>query len=80
MQWKWIIAAIGASACVAAWSAVAVGYFMHASLAVFTGLATVAALSTEAMFWCLAAALGISIVQARHRIFGWFAGPFRRKG
>jgi hypothetical protein len=79
MRVKWIIGWAATVVCVAAWAGVAAGFALKAKLAALTALATVAAFSLEGMFWAWAFVLGVSVLQARHRLWGWIAGPFRRK-
>lgn len=38
------------------------------------GLAIAATLTTEALFWTMAAQLGVSVVEARKRIWRWITG------
>lgn len=60
----WILAAAGAVVA-AAWTAVAVTYFMHPNIAVWTAVVTVAALSLEGFFWVAAGVLGWSFLAGR---------------
>jgi hypothetical protein len=77
-NFKWIIFAALGSICSAAWVTVGVGLFIRFPLPIWTCVVTVAAVSTEVLFWALAAALGVSALQARHRLRAWIIKPFRR--
>ena len=67
LRW-WIVAAAGLVV-VAAWSAVAITYFFfHPSLALWTAVVTVAALSLEGFFWMCAGVLGWSFLAGRRQM------------
>ena len=70
----WLLTAVVAAAAVAAWAAVGVGYWMEVSRGTWIILVVVAALTTEGLFWSLAAALGLSVLDARKRIWRWVTG------
>ena len=70
----WLLSAVVAAAAVAAWAAVGVGYWMEVSRGTWVILVVVAALATEGLFWALAAALGLSVLDARKRIWRWITG------
>ena len=70
----WLLSAVVAVAAVAAWAAVGVGYWMEVSRGTWIVLVVVAALTTEGLFWSLAAALGLSVLDARKRIWRWVTG------
>ena len=70
----WLLTAVVAAAAVAAWAAVGVGYWMEVSRGTWIILVVVAALATEGLFWSLAAALGLSVLDARKRIWRWVTG------
>jgi hypothetical protein len=66
---KWII--VAALACIsgAAWLGIALGIlWIKFALPIWTGIAVTAAVSTEALMWSVAAALGLSAIEARHRV------------
>lgn len=69
MRMRWVIVAAAGLIALAAWSAVAFTYFfLHPSLALFTAVATVAALSLEGFFWVCAAVLGWSFLAGRRQM------------
>ena len=70
----WLLTAVVAAACISAWAAVGVGYWMEVSRSTWIILVVVAALATEGLFWSLAAALGLSVLDARKRIWRWVTG------
>jgi hypothetical protein len=66
---KWVVVSMLACSCAAAWLGMAAGIlWIKFSVPVWTAIVVSAAISTEALFWSFAAALGISAIQARHRI------------
>lgn len=67
---------IGVTA-VCAWIALGVGVYLDVERSTRLVLAVVAALATEALFWTVAALLGVSVVQARKKIWRAITG---RKG
>jgi membrane protein YdbS with pleckstrin-like domain len=69
-----LIGGAGVAVCGAAWIAVAVGYFIGVGLATWTVLVTIAAVSIEVMFWALAVMLGLTVIQARRKIWRWMTG------
>ncbi|MBC7770515.1 MAG: hypothetical protein H7124_17170 [Phycisphaerales bacterium] len=78
MKARWIILAVAGAVVVAAWSALAVGYFYRPSTPVWIALVTAAALSLEALFWVAAGVFGwgflakrrAALARLRDRIFG----------
>jgi hypothetical protein len=78
LKFRWIVLATVGSICLASWAAVCAGFFVRFTLRVWTGIVTVAAISTEMLFWSLAAALGVTVIQARHRLWAWALSPMRR--
>ena len=68
--------AVGLAA-VAAWIALGVGVYMDVSRQTRIILAVVAAVATEALFWSIAAALGLSVLEARKRIWRKITGRGR---
>ena len=61
-------------AAVAAWIALGVGLYMDVSRQTRIILAVVAAVATEALFWSVAATLGLSVLEARKRIWRKITG------
>jgi hypothetical protein len=78
IPFRWIVLAAVGSICLASWAAVCAGFFVRFTLRVWTGIVTVAAVSTEILFWSLAAALGVTVIQARHRLWAWVLSPMHR--
>lgn len=73
-RWLWTLAALLAVAAVSAWIALGVGLWMDAQRGAIFVLAIVAALATEALFWTCAAALGVTVFEARRRIWRRITG------
>ncbi len=65
--------AVGVAA-VTAWIALGVGLYMDVSRQTRIILAVVAAVATEALFWSIAATLGLSVLEARKRIWRKITG------
>lgn len=65
--------AVGVAA-VAAWIALGAGLYMDVSRQTRIILAVVAAVATEALFWSIAATLGLSVLEARKRIWRKITG------
>jgi hypothetical protein len=69
MKMRWLIVAATGGVVLAAWSAVAVTYFfLHPSLALWTLVVTIAALSLEGFFWVCAGVLGWSFLAGRRQM------------
>jgi hypothetical protein len=69
MRTRWVIVAAAGFVALAAWAAVAVTYFfLHPSVALFTAVATAAALCLEGFFWVCAAVLGWSFLAGRRQM------------
>ena len=68
--------AVGLAA-VAAWITLGVGVYMDVSRQTRIILAVVAAVATEALFWSIAATLGLSVLVARKRIWRKITGRGR---
>jgi hypothetical protein len=68
-NWKWIMIAAAGSLCLAAWVILGVGLFVHFNVRIWTLIVTAAAVLTELFFWVLAATLGVSVFQARRRLW-----------
>ena len=64
-------------AAVAAWVALGVGLYLDVSRQTRIILAVVAAVATEALFWSIAATLGLSVLEARKRIWRKITGRGR---
>ena len=64
-------------AAVAAWVALGVGLYLDVSRQTRIILAVVAAVATEALFWSIAATLGLSVLEARKRIWRRITGRGR---
>lgn len=78
-NWKRIILTAAGSVCLAAWVALGVGLFVHFNVRIWTVIVTTAAISTELFFWLLAAALGVSVFQARRRLWEHMVKLYRRR-
>lgn len=61
-------------AAVCSWIALAVGLYLDVGRGARVTLAILAALGTEALFWVTAALLGVSVVEARKRIWWRITG------
>ncbi len=69
MKVRWLIVAAAGLVVAAAWGAVAITYFFfHPSLALWTAVVTVAALSLEGFFWVCAGVLGWSFLAGRRQM------------
>jgi len=79
LKLRWILLTAVASLCLASWAAVCAGFFVRFTLRVWTGIVTAAAVSTEILFWSLAAALGVTVIQARHRLWAWVLSSIHRQ-
>ena len=80
MRRPWLIVGLAALAPLTAWGAVAFTYFfLHPTLALFTAVATVAALSLEGFFWACAAVLGWSFLAKRRQMLARLRDRFLAK-
>jgi hypothetical protein len=70
----WVITAILAVIVVCAWIAVYIGFQMDFDKPTMIGILTVTALSMEGLFWNIAAAVGVSVFEARKRIWRFVTG------
>lgn len=68
------LSVVVAVAAMAAWAALGVGLYLDVSRGTRIILAVVAALATEALFWSVAATLGLSVFEARKRIWRRITG------
>ncbi|WEK39052.1 MAG: hypothetical protein P0Y50_10890 [Candidatus Brevundimonas colombiensis] len=64
-----LLAGLLAVAAVCAWGSLGIGLYLDVDRGARITLAIVAAVSTEALFWTVAALLGVSVVEARKRIW-----------
>ena len=78
MKLKHLIGVAGATAFLVAWSVVAAALAIGVDKMTWTILVTIAAFATEAFIWCLAAMLGLSVFDARRKIWRWMTTPLRR--
>jgi hypothetical protein len=76
--WKKLALYAVAVVLVLAWGGLLAGFMIGVSKTVWLVLVTAAAVATEVSFWVVAAVLGISVVQARGRIWTWLRRPFKR--
>jgi hypothetical protein len=76
---KHLIGIAGLTVFLASWIAVGVGYAMHVDKSTWVVLVVIAAFASEALIWCIAAMLGLGIVEARNRIWLWLKKPFRKR-
>jgi hypothetical protein len=61
-------------AAVAAWVSLGIGLYLDVGRGARLTLAIVAAVATEALFWTVAALLGVSVVEARKRLWRRITG------
>lgn len=73
-KFLWTLAALVAVCAVCGWIALGVGLYLDVERNTRLILAVVAAVSTEALFWICAAALGVSVFEARKRIWRKITG------
>jgi hypothetical protein len=78
MKLKHVIGLAGAAAFLAAWTAVAIAFVLRVDPRTWTILVVVAAFASEALVWCLAAMLGLSVFEARRSLWRVLTSPFRR--
>ena len=71
------LAVIVGVAAVAAWVALGVGLYLDVSRQTRLILVVAAAVATEALFWSIAATLGLSVLEARKRIWRRITGRGR---
>ncbi len=69
---RWLLLG-GGLVCLVSWVALGLGLFMDAPRNTRLLLATFAALATEGLFWLAAAVLGVTVFQARRRIWSWLS-------
>jgi predicted transporter len=66
---KWIWITLAATVCLLSWLALAVGIVLDAGTSAMFVLATLAAVTTEGTVWLAALLLGVSVYQARRRLW-----------
>lgn len=69
-----VLAVLLLVAAVAAWVSLGIGLYLDVGRGTRLTLAIVAAVATEALFWTTAALLGVSVVEARKRIWRRITG------
>lgn len=70
----WALTGLVFIAAVCAWIALGVGLYMGVGFTPRLILATAAAVTTEATFWLTAATIGVSVFEARRRIWRYVTG------
>jgi fructose-specific phosphotransferase system IIC component len=73
-KFLWTLAALVGVCAVCGWIALGVGLYLDVERGTRFILAIVAAVSTELLFWISAAALGVSVFEARKRIWRKITG------
>jgi hypothetical protein len=74
MSWKKMVLGLVAAVVASAWLALAIAFVIGpkaVGIPIWTGIVVFAAVSTEGGIWITAAVLGVSIFQARSRIWRW---------
>ena len=66
---KWWVVGIGATICLLSWLALGVGLMLGVDFTPRLILAAVAAVTTEALIWLTAGVFGLTVFQARQRIW-----------
>lgn len=79
-MWKWIPAVLAAAVSLTAWGVFAVGLVVDWPKPAMVVIAVIGAFGLEATMWTTAAALGITVFQARRKIWDLVAGQSRQKG
>lgn len=69
-----VLAVLLLVAAVTAWISLGIGLYLDVERGTRLTLAIVAAVATEALFWTTAALLGVSVVEARKRIWRKITG------
>ena len=75
MKLKHLIGIAGLTAFLASWIAVGLGFAIHVNKSTWVILVVIAAFATEALIWCIAAMLGLGILEARKKIWRWLKKP-----
>lgn len=73
-KFLWTLAGLIGICAVCAWVSLGVGLYLDVSKGTRLILALVAAVATELTFWTCAAALGVSVFEARKRIWSRITG------
>ncbi|HUD41542.1 MAG TPA: hypothetical protein VMR06_06020 [Dokdonella sp.] len=74
---RWIV--LAGTACVLSWIALITGLLMQVDTGIRIALATAAAVTTEGTFWLAALLLGVSVYQARQRLWATLKRRFAAK-
>lgn len=69
-----LLAGLLSVAALASWISLGVGLYLGMGGGVRLTLAIAAAVTTEALFWCIAALLGLTVVEARRSIWRKLTG------
>lgn len=73
-KFLWALASLLVVCAVGAWVSLGVGLYLDVERSTRLILAVVAAVATEVLFWTCAAALGVSVFEARKRIWRRITG------
>lgn len=76
MNLKHVLGGAGLAICIASWIALGIGFALRVDITVWTILVTAAAIATELMFWCVALMLGLTVFEARRKIWRAVTRPF----
>lgn len=79
-MWKWIPAILAVLVSLTAWIIFAIGAVNDWQKPTMVVIAVIGALGLEATMWTTAAALGITVFQARRRIWAMVTGSNRQRG
>ena len=69
----WVLTTILSVAAFFAWVTLGVGLHLGVQSSTRLVLAIVAAVATETLFWSVAAALGVSMLEARKKLWRWIS-------
>ncbi len=70
MKLRWIILTVAGAIVIAAWSALAVGYFYRPSMPVWIAIVTTTALASEGFLWVAAGVFGWGFLAKRRAALG----------
>lgn len=73
-KFLWALASLLGVCAIGAWVSLGVGLYLDVERSTRLILAVVAAVATEVLFWTCAAALGVSVFEARKRIWRRITG------
>lgn len=73
-KFLWALAVLFGVCAIGAWVSLGVGLYLDVERSTRLILAVVAAVATEVLFWTCAAALGVSVFEARKRIWRRITG------